>query len=261
MMIGQNRNKAICILTGVFLTMFIAMLLPSCTHESLVLVDPDPIDTTGNPIDTTGNPVDTSTGTPCDTNVVYFSKQILPLLVSNCAKSGCHDAITHKEGIVLDNFQNVIGSRVIKAFEANKSKMIEVMTTNDSDDRMPPAPAQRMNSSQIALISKWIAEGAKDLTCDESSGQCVTTNISYSGFVAPLLTTYCVGCHSGGAPSGGISLNNYTGVKAVATSGKLYGAISWTSGVQFQMPRGSNKLSQCNIDKIKGWIDDGAPNN
>jgi hypothetical protein len=74
MTINHHRKKATYILTGVFLTIFMALLLPSCTHESLIPVDPNPIDTTGNPIDTTGNPIDTSTGTPCDTNVVYFSK-------------------------------------------------------------------------------------------------------------------------------------------------------------------------------------------
>ncbi len=257
---NYKRNKANYFLGGIFLVVFAAFLMPSCTHESMVVVEPNPIDTTDSPIDTTGNPIDTSTGTPCDTNLVYFSSDILPLLKSNCAKSGCHDAITHEEDIILDNFQNIMGSHVIKAYDINDSKLFHAITENDPDDRMPPAPNQKLSGDQISLIAKWILQGAKDLTCDVATGQCVATNVSYSGFVAPLLTTYCVGCHSGGAPSGGIVLNNHAGVQAVALSGKLYGAISWATGFQ-QMPKGSNKLSQCNIDKIKGWIDDGAPNN
>jgi len=252
------KNKTNYLLTTILVFGFITMLIPSCTHESLLPVDPNPIDTTGNPIDP--NPSDTLDGIPCDPNVVYFSKDILPLLQSNCAKSGCHDAITHEEGIILDNYANVMASRILKPYKVNDSEIIEVITENDSDDRMPPAPAQKLNNDQIALISKWIQQGAKELVCDENAGQCVTTNISYSGFVAPLLTTYCVGCHSGGTPSGGFSLNTYEGVRSIALSGRLYGAISWSPGFK-QMPQGGNKLSQCNIDKVKSWIDNGAANN
>ncbi|HUR31704.1 MAG TPA: c-type cytochrome domain-containing protein [Saprospiraceae bacterium] len=237
------------------------MFLSSCAHEALVTPidpgpdpDPDPIDTTGNPIDTT------SPGTPCDPNVVYFNLQILPLLKSNCAKSGCHDAGTHEEGIILDSYQNVMNSDVIKPFDLNDSELFEVITENDLDDVMPPPPNQRLNADQISLIASWILQGAKDLTCDENAGQCETNNVTYSGFVRPLLTTNCVGCHSGGAPSGGITLNTYDGVRSVALNGRLYGAINHSNGFQ-PMPRGSAKLPQCTIDKIKAWIDNGAQNN
>lgn len=235
------------------------MFLIACEHETGVIPvdpgpDPDPVDTTGNPIDTTQQ------GIPCDPNVVYFEMQILPLLKSNCAKSGCHDAITHEKDIVLDSYENVMGSGVIEPFDLGNSDMFEVITDSDPDDRMPPAPNQRLTTEQINMIATWILQGAKDLTCDENAGQCDTTNITYSGFVAPLLTTYCVGCHSGGAPSAGIMLNTHAGVQSVALNGRLYGAISHASGFQ-PMPRGSAKLPQCTIDKVKSWINDGAPNN
>ena len=125
---------------------------------------------------------------------------------------------------------------------------------------MPQPPNQRLTADQIALVSKWIQQGAKDVTCDDASGQCDTTNVTYSGFVAPLLTTYCVGCHSGGSPSGNILLNSHAGVRTVALNGRLTGAITWANGYQ-PMPRGSGKLSECNINKIKAWINDGALNN
>src|SRR5688500_13456166 len=87
---------------------FSLILLQGCEHDPVVEpIDPDP-----DPIDTTGNPIDTSDigGTPCDPNLVYFDMVILPILKSNCAKSGCHDAITHQEGIILDSYENVMGS-------------------------------------------------------------------------------------------------------------------------------------------------------
>ena len=234
----------------------------SCQHETIG--DPtDPVDPT-NPIDTTGNPTDptdpTDPGTPCDPNIVYFNTQILPLLKSNCAKSGCHDAITQEEDIVLDSYENVMSSDVIEPFDLDDSDLYEMITEDDSDDRMPPPPNQRLSGEQIGLIAAWIMQGAKNETCDDNAGGCNTDNITYSGFVAPLLASNCVGCHSGGAPSGGITLNTHAGVRTVALNGRLFGAISHASGFQ-PMPRGSAKLPQCSIDKIKSWIDDGAANN
>lgn len=243
---------------------FFILLIQACTHEPTVdPVDPgpDPIDTTGNPIDTTGNPIDTtSQGTPCDPDIVYFNLEVLPILNSNCAKSGCHDAITHEEGIILDSYQNVMGSDVIKPFDLDDSELFEKITEDDHDDVMPPPPNQRLSGQQIGVIATWILQGAKNETCDENPTGCNTANVTYSGFVSPLLTTYCVGCHSGGAPSGGITLNTYNGVRTVALNGRLFGAISHSSGFQ-PMPRGGAKLPQCTIDKVKAWIDDGAQNN
>ena len=87
-----TKSKSKLLLAVILLAGLVALFLPSCVHEPVI--DPNnPIDTTDNPIDTIDNPIDTTpTGTPCDPDVVYFSKDILPLLRSNCAKSGCHDA-------------------------------------------------------------------------------------------------------------------------------------------------------------------------
>ena len=234
---------------------FLLFSLSSCTHEPVVTpVDPNPVDTTTNPIDTT------EPGIPCNPNVVYFNMEILPLLKSNCAKSGCHDAITHEEDIILDSYQNVMNSDVIEPFDLDDSDLFERITDNDPDKVMPPPPHQRLNASQINLIATWILQGAEDLTCDANAGACDTTNITYGGFIAPLLASNCVGCHSGGAPSGGITLNTHAGVQAVALNGRLFGAVNHSSGFQ-PMPRGSARLPQCTIDKIKSWINDGAPNN
>lgn len=235
-------------------------------HEPILPPDGNPIDTTGNPIDTTGNPIDTTQDTTiimCDSNIIYFEQQILPILRSNCAKSGCHDAATHEEDIILDSYNNIMNGeeKIVRPFELSKSKLYKVITENDQDDVMPPPPNQRLTQEQISLISKWISQGAKDLSCEEVVITCDTMNVSYSGFVAPLLNTFCVGCHSGTAPSGAISLNSHAGVKSVAINGRLMGAITWAPGYQ-PMPQGStSKLSSCSIAKIKAWINQGALNN
>ena len=94
-----------------------------------------------------------------------------------------------------------------------------------------------------------------------ATGSCDTSGVTYTFTIIPLLQANgCTGCHSGGAPSGNISLTDYNNVRTVALNGKLYGVISHSAGFT-PMPQGGNKMSSCNINKIKAWIDAGAANN
>ena len=93
------------------------------------------------------------------------------------------------------------------------------------------------------------------------TGTCDVSNVTYAATVAPLLQSNgCIGCHSGGSPSGNISLEGYSNVRAAALSGKLYGAINHSAGFS-PMPKSGAKMSACNISKIKAWIDAGSVNN
>ena len=85
--------------------------------------------------------------------------------------------------------------------------------------------------------------------------------IKYSTTISTILNSYgCTGCHSGGSPSAGIDLTTHPGVAGVASSGRLYGAISHSSGF-IPMPQSGGKMNACDIKKVKAWIDAGAPNN
>ena len=246
--------------TGFLMVCYISVMVfliyfTSCKHNpGIGDLDPDPQDTTGNPIDTTIQ------GVPCNPDVVYFTKDVLPILTSNCAFSGCHDAISAADGVRLNNFENVIKTGKIKSGKPDDSELYEIITESKDKDRMPPAPAPRLSADQINVIRKWIVQGAKNEFCDDSAGSCITVGISYSQFIKPLITTHCIGCHNPSNSGGGISLDSYQGVKSIAISGKLYGAVSHTSGFA-AMPQGGQKLSSCNILKLKSWIDSGAPEN
>jgi hypothetical protein len=90
---------------------------------------------------------------------------------------------------------------------------------------------------------------------------CDTSNVTFSGDVFPIIQNSCLsGCHSGSSPSAGITLSTYAGVKAKVTDNRLYGSITHASGFS-AMPKGGSKLTDCNLSKIKAWIDAGAPNN
>jgi hypothetical protein len=85
--------------------------------------------------------------------------------------------------------------------------------------------------------------------------------IKYSTTIVNMLTSYgCAGCHGNIAPSAGINLTSYAGVKGVADNGKLYGSINHAAGF-VPMPQGGGKMNACDIKKVKAWIDAGALNN
>jgi len=90
--------------------------------------------------------------------------------------------------------------------------------------------------------------------------ECDTINVSYSQDVWPIISSNCTSCHSGGAPSGNVYLDNYDNIVIAADNGSLMGAIKHENGYS-PMPKGGAMLSDCNIAIIQKWVDDGTPDN
>lgn len=101
---------------------------------------------------------------------------------------------------------------------------------------------------------------AKEELLKPVTNTCDTTDVKYATDILPILQSNCYSCHGNGETDGGISLGNYEGVKAKAGSGELFGAVSHAAGFS-PMPEDAPKLSDCDINKIKCWIDHGALNN
>lgn len=225
----------------------------SCKH--------DPIVPPGTVYDTTGGITDTSHKLPpCDPNVVYFQKQILPIILSNCTMSGCHDGSAGSEGKSLTNYSNILKSGYVNAINPTSSKMYRATNpANTGEDKMPRDPYPALTTAQRDLILKWIQQGAKNLNCD---GLCDSVNVKYSTTIKNTMQNYCQGCHSGTNPAKGLLLTNYAQVSAAAknANGKFWGTINWASGF-VAMPYKSTKMPKCEISQIKKWIQDGAPNN
>jgi hypothetical protein len=246
------------------LMVFILSVLFGCKHEPVWPSgnpNPDPTDTTGNPTDTTQTDT-TIVFHPCDPDTVYFERDLLPIFVSNCAKSNCHDAASAQDGVILDNYANIFRTGYIRPGRPDNSDLYEVITDDDPDKVMPPPPNTPLSSAEIAMIRKWIEQGAQDLSCGDSTiiTGCQTADMSFSQDVQPILNTYCRGCHNSSGPSGGIDLSSHAGTLGPASSGQLYGAIAHQAGFA-AMPQGGSKLSSCQIDKIKAWVDQGKKDN
>ena len=89
---------------------------------------------------------------------------------------------------------------------------------------------------------------------------CDTTKVTFSLSISTIIRTNCEACHSGGTPSGNISLSNYAEISSAADNGSLMNTIRHESGWS-AMPKGGNKLSDCDIRKLEIWINKGKPNN
>lgn len=227
------------------LLIFLVIVMGSCEHDPIF----EEMKAT-NPI-TGGN-----SDQPCNPDSIYFSKDILPLLQSNCAFSGCHGNGSSQDGVDLTSYNSIISTADVRPFNLSGSDLYEVITENDLDDRMPPPPANALTSDQIAKIAKWINQGALNNSCDD----CDTTNVTFSLTISPLIQSNCQGCHSGGSPASGISLTNYNQIQQQALLGKLYGVVNHSPGF-IPMPYNQPKLDQCKIDQIRIWVEDSAPNN
>jgi hypothetical protein len=240
-----------------FAMVLLMLMLSSCKHEPMIL----PIainDSTFVPNNNgNGNGNNNGGGSTCDPDSVYFQTQVLPILISNCAMTQCHNAASHQDGVILDSYTNVMNTADVRPGRAGNSDLYEVLIETDPDKKMPRAPANPLNNSQVDLIYKWIEQGAANNTCSNS---CDTNNVTFSGTIFPLIQNNCLGCHSGFSPSGQIDLSNHQNIAAISATGRLFGAINHDAGYT-PMPRGGNKLPECQIAQMRIWIENGSLNN
>ena len=187
---------------------------------------------------------------------ICFERDILPIFISNCAKSGCHDAQSHKSGYQLDSYASVIKKGIVPG-NAAASKIWESVTIGKGEGGMMPQNAPGLTPTQLTLIKNWIVYGAVDSGACTST--CDTANYTYSGAIAPMMQTYCVGCHNSTSAAGG-SLTDYTSVMNAAVNGRLIGSISHLPGYN-PMPTASLQLSDCQVTQVKKWVAAGALNN
>jgi cytochrome c5 len=89
---------------------------------------------------------------------------------------------------------------------------------------------------------------------------CDLSAVGYAADIEPIISTHCTGCHGGAAPSGGLQLGSYAQVAAIAQSGSLVDRTHRSAGDALAMPP-SGRLSDCQLQKIQNWVNQGAPNN
>jgi hypothetical protein len=211
--------------------------------------------------DTTGGGGGGGGGGGTNSDSVCFAQKILPVLVSSCGTTGCHDAATHEEGYVFADYATITRKGVVP-FNANNSKVYKV-TIETGEDRMPPAGKTPLTAQQISDLKTWINEGALNSDCPGTT--CDTTgNISYSTQLLPILQGNCIGCHNSTTTNGNVNLSGYDNVKAIATNIRnghpLLSAVVRKLPGFVGMPQ-TFSLDECSIRKIELWIAQGTLNN
>ncbi len=192
---------------------------------------------------------------PCEEGEISFQHQVLPIMISSCAYSGCHDPASAEDDIVLNNYENV--RKEVSPGNANNSELYESITESDSDDIMPPPPAPRLTSAQIGIIRDWINQGAKNTDC---GAPCDPEASAFAADILPMLQNYCIGCHNASRSDGGVNLESYDKVIPYVEDGSLIGSMKYE--VSFApMPPSGSRLSDCRIAQVQKWIDEGAQNN
>lgn len=214
-----------------YLVILSAIVLASCTHLPKV---PDP-----------------NSG-PCDPGIVDFTNEILPMIQSNCAMSGCHSGSNPADGINLSSYTGIRSE--VRAGDPSESKLFKVLFES-GDDLMPPPPMAPLTDAQKERIRLWIQQGAKETNC---IGDCDTAAVTtYSGSIAALIQTQCIGCHQGPTASGGLMLTNYSQVSSAITNRGLLDAINATNNYSAMPPSGP--MTDCNIALIERWVRSGMP--
>lgn len=245
------KSVALALLSMLFLTL---LVIPSCKHDLLYDLPDLPTDTTTLPIDTTPLPVDTFHCDTCAAGVISFTEDVLPILQSNCAKVGCHNAITHTSNLNTTSYTSLMGGSHKPT--SLTGSFWEALTGAGGDPMPPTGP---LSTGQLQILQTWIQQGSQNTTCTHICA-CDTNNVSFASYIYPVVQTYCTGCHQASGAQGGVNLVGYSNVLAQVNNGLLMKSIKHESGT-IAMPYNGTKLNDCTISKFQAWVNAGAPNN
>ena len=100
---------------------------------------------------------------PAAVFAVDFSRDIQPLLARRCI--ACHGPDTREAGLRLDDRGAATaalesGATAIVPGDASASALVERITTEDPDVRMPPE-GSALSAAEVALVREWIEAGAQ----------------------------------------------------------------------------------------------------
>lgn len=98
---------------------------------------------------------------------IEFNRDVLPILSNHCFICHGPDSATREAGLRLDQRESAVGKAesgktAIAPGNVKLSELIHRITTEDENERMPPADGpKRLNAAQIAILKAWIAQGAE----------------------------------------------------------------------------------------------------
>jgi WD40 repeat protein len=100
---------------------------------------------------------------------ISYYKKIRPIFQASC--QGCHQPAKAKGDYIMTDFAKLLeggesakeGERAIVPGQPEKSLLVKQVTPDNGQAEMPPKK-DPLNETELTLIRRWIAEGAKDDT-------------------------------------------------------------------------------------------------
>jgi Protein of unknown function (DUF1553)/Protein of unknown function (DUF1549)/Planctomycete cytochrome C len=105
-------------------------------------------------------------GSADGTKTVAYNRDIRPILADKCFKCHGPDAKERKGKLRLDNARDALasagsGSRAIVPGKIDESELYRRITSDDPEERMPPAKTGKsLSAGEVARLKTWIEEGA-----------------------------------------------------------------------------------------------------
>ncbi len=94
---------------------------------------------------------------------VSFKADIAPLFSKHCL--ACHaegGAGTRKSGLQLDSYENLMRGKVVTPGAISKSPLVTVILPSADHMKSMPMRGEKLSKSQVELVERWIAQGAKN---------------------------------------------------------------------------------------------------
>ena len=218
-------------------------MIYACKHD---VINP-PTDPT-SPIDIGGGG---GTKSPVS-DTVCFNTEVLPLYVSYCGSSGCHNDASRQKGVILTSYSRIANG--ITSKNASRSDYYTIIS-----DEMPPRGRPQLSNEQKNVILKWINQGALNTNCTNT---CDTTKFTYNDPIKTLLTNNCLGCHGTKPGSGNVYLGDYASAQSYINANKanFLKVINHDPTLPFskRMPP-SGKMVDCQIGQFTRWVNKGFP--
>lgn len=219
-------------------------------------------------------------------SLVSFVKHVAPILNKKCVS--CH-AESPQGGLRLNTFENMkkggrSGPLLIPGNARNSLFMLRLCTPN-SRARMPRND-DALSVAERNVVGLWIQQGARydaehedteledlieppdDLPPLQAWRPTGKESVSFKQDISPWIVTYCLRCHTGRKPKGGLSMDSYDAIRRGGDSGpaitpgrpeespmyQLVGSFDATR----RMPANTSRLERRNWDDLGVWIHEGA---
>lgn len=93
-----------------------------------------------------------------DPDPIDFAHDVVPILRKHCIE--CHGGDNAEGGMSLNTRSTLLDAAAVAPGRADESRIIELVTSRDPDDQMPPQDRDRLTDDEVQVLRSWINAGA-----------------------------------------------------------------------------------------------------